>query len=1056
MAEGATIDSDNVITLSADIVLANTSKITIDKKSGYTLAIGEDIATTQGTAVSTWEVKGTTAKTATYKLATPAYYTVENSSSTILYHAPVGDTTYFTISGLGSDVTTATLGDESDAPMTVNESNSEIKVTASALDGDVTLKGTGYKLVLAEEADATADDITPTWEIKNGTATLKATYEVGKYLVSGDGTKITKVTNSNKTVTLATITGLDSKLKAADLEDIEIDDNKKITLTNGLLGTSNVNIKGNYGYSLAIPGADADAEDRINTDSDTAVNKWVISGNNAAYKNVIKAYWTPIQTTDTVITGLKYTREGAGTTLATVKGVSNKLVEYEEDNVSYLGVKSGDTYSMGVGIDSTATDTIVLYGTAVDAKNITLTNAENQQYKLALDDETVVAPDQSNLSWKINGSTLTLNATGTAGYEITDTDATVVTYTAAATNAKPNVLATISGVKSGLKLNSDKMIDGIELPESDEGTDSKVITLSDSVLDSKKVTIKGKNGYTLALDEDVTTSDTADSDTMKWEVKNGTATYKMVTPEYYTLDSSDTVIAYTKEIASDTYITISGLDSSVKAWKDEDDGTYYIGTDTTSAQTAVNVDTDTKQVQFDKSILPKKANTSITVKLGAAFDSDTKITLVDDNDYVQQVTDSESWSVSNGTATLKANFTAGYKIDGNKITYNSAQTGAVLATISGLNSSVKASDLTDTNKFAYEQDDVTGNYTFIILDGSLLGTSKVTVKPTDKNAAYTLALEENEDTGLLVGTDTARTTAWLTKGTTAYYEVYTPAYYTTENSDTTIVYNKVVETAEATEKYAKLTGLASGVDLNDDTIFDGSKLTLKKAHLGTGAISFSGGPTADSDTTFEYEFAADVSGHTITATSDTDVITINGTKMNVKAGDGDDEINIVGKGNTVSGGKGNDSVNFNGTGGNTYIYTGGNDEISGFTSSDKLQISGSISDVSVSSSSIEVIFKGGDTLTVSGNGMKMGTSDKFTYANGSWTRPAEKSDSSELADSADLIYDDDNFTDYGLSEIVNDSLDTYSVGNLNETKNLTDLTAQSDFLTYGNDDKTNK
>ena len=182
--------------------------------------------------------------------------------------------------------------------------------------------------------------------------------------------------------------------------------------------------------------------------------------------------------------------------------------------------------------------------------------------------------------------------------------------------------------------------------------------------------------------------------------------------------------------------------------------------------------------------------------------------------------------------------------------------------------------------------------------------------------------------------------------------------------------------------------------------------------------------------------------------------------MNVKAGNGDDKVTFEGSkgGNTVEGGKGNDTVDFGGSGGNTYVYSGGDDTVSGFNgSTDKLKISGTISAVSISESSISVEFKNGNTLNVEGSNLdKMEKSGQFVYANGRFKLPVEEEEMLGLADSADLIYDDDNFTDYGLSEIVNDSLDTYSVGSLNETKNLNELTAQSDFLTYGNDDNNNK
>lgn len=109
------------------------------------------------------------------------------------------------------------------------------------------------------------------------------------------------------------------------------------------------------------------------------------------------------------------------------------------------------------------------------------------------------------------------------------------------TTAKYGNLVTVKGVKStkGFSVNN------------------KVVTVANSALNKKKVTVN--NGYTLALADDVTKTATKKA---AWTLKNSTATYKSsYKTAGYTLASNKKSISYSKATTAETLATIKGVKS---------------------------------------------------------------------------------------------------------------------------------------------------------------------------------------------------------------------------------------------------------------------------------------------------------------------------------------------------------------------------------------------------------------------------------------------------------------------------------------------------------------
>jgi len=267
-------------------------------------------------------------------------------------------------------------------------------------------------------------------------------------------------------------------------------------------------------------------------------------------------------------------------------------------------------------------------------------------------------------------------------------------------------------------------------------------------------------------------------------------------------------------------------------------------------------------------------------------------------------------------------------------------------------------------------------------------------------------------------------------------------------------------------------------------------ISYSPASANTDTAIINGDAGSDTITIGAYANGA----NTINGGAGDDIIKINGTGANVVNGDaGNDQItvestavgaNVINGGDgsdtitistatgslTVNGGRGDDTIDLgNSTNGHTFVYASGdgNDNVTNYTKgTDKFKLmSGSIaSDGVVVSSSNIIITVGSNKVTLTGADYTANEDFAYIDARGNnstvkvTTATAGSGDLAEdLAESADLIYDDANFTTNDLSDLVETSRDTYSVGGLKQTTpGLAELTEQDGFLTYGIEHKTKK
>ena len=211
------------------------------------------------------------------------------------------------------------------------------------------------------------------------------------------------------------------------------------------------------------------------------------------------------------------------------------------------------------------------------------------------------------------------------------------------------------------------------------------------------------------------------------------------------------------------------------------------------------------------------------------------------------------------------------------------------------------------------------------LDGLSLSDKVVTVAKSSVNAkkitisgeGYTLKLATDVPKPL------TKKEGRNIKDTVATYESsYKTAGYTLAKDSKSITYSK----ATTATTLATVKGAAS----TDGLSVSGKKITLEKSALNS-KVTIGG--------SYNFNFASDYKKATITGSSKADTITMNGTKISVNAG------------------KGNDSIISNSTGGNVFIYKNGDgsDVIENFAASDKIKIVNATAD-KVTTSGSDVVF----------------------------------------------------------------------------------------------------
>lgn len=839
---GDSID-DHQIVLDKSVLNAQNIAITQanpDTETKYTLSLADNV--TKVTPNAEWKATVSTkgVGTATYTVKTLKGYFVDGTTadsvveqgSSITYSK--GGTVTTKITGLGSisatdgEIDGITIGKTDTETGTIDKTVIVLNDEVLGTSGNITLTG-NYTLALAEEHPINATDFT--WESQNkGTVILKGAIDDAGYTVSDDGKTVyyLAATADGNLATLATVSGLKSgstpivttevgEDTVTSIEGISRTGNK-LVLSEDVLGTSKVTVKGNAGYVLAL-GSDVATKD--DEDSWKEKTEWVTNKTTATYKTYNKAYYT----LDAKGTTVAYTKPTTGTTLATV-----------------AGIKSGVDITECVNNNS---NTITLGADQLGTGAVTLKNGKNTNFKLAIGSDVATKENtsmwQGITEWATSGTTATLKEYNKAYY--TKASDTSITYTKAGNAIK--TFATVSGIKSGVEI--------------DDCVDGNVITLGLEQLAGKKVTLKnGTNEtYKLALSESIPEYDTANADLEEgakpntdvrasvsepaWnKTKNKTtATFvETYTPGYQLADDSLSINYLTKAAGTPkTLLTLNGVEKTLEA---TDFSSDMVTLPTSTAPGTVSLPTSVFGTA--KITLGKNDNYKFV------YDSDeSKSTLTEPVFAIKS-----SNKKATGVVTYQSEWNDGYTIstDGKTAT-PAGKTPSVIATISGLNKTYLTTLLDGDGVGTVEAglaladstevvNGVTQPGTITISDGQLLPTSgKVTLGKndnykfafdSDKTVTTDTAEDDIKDDSILVST-TFTTPKWFVKSGTATYKTGTTAGYKIAESDGKSISN-VKETAGATlltisglnkKAVASSDGTSVGLTTKEDTDGDGVK-----------------------------------------------------------------------------------------------------------------------------------------------------------------------------------------------------------------------------------------
>lgn len=378
-------------------------------------------------------------------------------------------------------------------------------------------------------------DAAGTWTLKGTTAT---------YTVNG--------------TVVATVKGLRANLAATgnQIDGITVD-GSTITLSQKVLGTTNVTLGKNDNFTLALR-SDMSGKQVTNTNA-----AWTVKNGTATLKADTSAGYFASGDNRTIF----YAKATTGKTLATISGLSRDTTDVTPATVA------------AAVSDNKITLTDKLIGTS---KKVTL---KSDIYTFAPPTGVAIAADIADPYWTVKGTTATYQTGVSAGYTLTNSK------TLAYSNAKATTIATVSGLKAGLTPSEGK-IDGIT-------ADGTTITLSSAnVLGTSAVKLNSKTFTKI----DITDSNAlASQKNQNVLAVNGTkAIYKNVDTGYFTR-KDDRTYNYTREKVNATYATVNGIR------KDADESN-------------ITVDTSAKTITLAADALPTSPANNSKITLGAKDD----------------------------------------------------------------------------------------------------------------------------------------------------------------------------------------------------------------------------------------------------------------------------------------------------------------------------------------------------------------------------------------------------------------------------------------------------
>ncbi|MBR4152306.1 MAG: hypothetical protein IKT98_05050 [Selenomonadaceae bacterium] len=765
---------------------------------------------------------------------------------------------------------------------------------------DATLKnasGKAYELKLEENLLAETED--PYWDKANNStvATYKQKTKAGYTQTVGNNLTIFYA-KDDKVIDLVAINGIQKAIVPEDdgsiigLEVTTDDEgNPVVKVDKEILAQSNVTIdKTKFpSYNIALNGEAEDfavQEDEAHWNYDKQNGKaTLIKGNTEgwAFKQTGGAN-TPDNEEDDVYDykTLVYTK-AAPVTLATVSGISKKLTWSSDSPETLEGVEFAEATpaekdAEGNVIVDAVDGTITLSDKALEGTT-KVTLGTSDKYVLDFDGDVKTPEDQANV-WSADGKgNAKYQYDTTAGWELTNTK------TASWAKEKTTVLATVSGLTNGWNTWKKETVngksvnvdhpeytkDGIEVSDHSLDEDDKIvansgaITITDDALLAKKDVKITSTAYTLEIDENFNKQNFEEP---KWYGSGNTVTLKSGETEGYNpaAEENNKTIKYYKENPNDTRATISGLVGvKMSTATDIDENGKQVGAGKLGVYETKKIDNEDKQVFVECITFEEGGDGGGTITLNSKVvgTSDVKIAngsykdgaetkkytyAFDETSLGAPETNDPVWSGGSGTLKLNQRTSAGFTLseDGTTFKYSKEQ-NPIVATISGLNTSLKVSTATDKNAagelvgagkigivnnnvFTEVADAISYSDTVITVKKEALGTSKVAVSG---NYGYTLALDSE------IPEDPEEVTEWVTSSTTANYKTYVKDYYTLAKDEKSISY----KAPETKTTILTVKGVEKDSNFNVDGLLDTENKVIKlgSAQLATDKVTLDKG-----------------------------------------------------------------------------------------------------------------------------------------------------------------------------------------------------------------------
>ena len=734
--------------------------------------------------------------------------------------------------------------------------------------------------------------------------------------------------------------------------------------------------------------------------------------------------------------------------LINIGGLSS-LATFEDITVDGKAINTlDDEEILATGAD------IVISANALDTSTtVSITSG----YTLALADG-VTTPEDIPEHWEISEGNAAYFATGsTGGYVLSNNE---IYYQSEVTGS---VMVEITGLSNSAT-------------EENLSLNKKVVTISANALDENN-TVEISSGYTLALDTDVTISETTSAG---WNISSGTASYNTENiTEGYTV--SDNQISYVAEIVSETLVTVSGLKSSATAKNLSIDTETKIVTVAQAATTKGNLSiSDSYALELEKgtysgvsvigsadadSIIQNGGSALISVGAGNDYislgASTSKNTIIGGagNDSIYSSKGSNLYQYATGegndfisgiTANDTLQFTSGeiesWSVEDSDLTFKISEGSIKIANGVGASITVLESGSKKAETFIYGENlKYDAKKTAVTLTADYEGTytaSTTSIISIDGAAADSIAITGNAKNNLIIGGENS--TLYGGKGND-----------TLTGGDGADVYifnaGKDVITNYAEGDKISIGGAIKNVSVKSaDVIFTVGSNTLTVKNGVSKQITTI--DTLGAESTFIYEtgkiYNADKTAVTLTAaykgTVESGVVSVDGSAvasaLNITGNDLNNVIYGGTKADSLNGGAGDDTLT-GGVGNDTFFSSAGNDVITDYTAKqDKIKFSG---DFSWSISGADVVFttdEGSITVT-DGAGKEITTLDNKNKA-------ATQIYSASNARTLDLLYDNNFLTDDTSLDSITEN--KFAVTNI-ETTNTETFAQEENILTFAKD-----